>query len=196
MAAPNAARIPWPALAVIAGIPVASHCVILALRHIPLGLHPSFGGWFKLGFVTVSALTHWSIYAGLLAGFGLTLRPGREPLITAMARRMHGLSPEMERYTRKVTIAWVLFFAAQLAMSVGLFCFAPLTTWSFFVNILDLPLVAAMFALEYAVRLRVLEDPPRHSLGAIIEMVMNCSARPSADTPAPPLAGRVEPEVP
>jgi hypothetical protein len=192
MGAPAAARIPWPALGVIAGLPVVSHVTILAMRHIPLGLHPSLGGWFKLGFVTVSAFTHWSIYAGLLAGFALTLRPGHEPLITAMARRMHGLTPEMIRYTRRVTIAWSLFFAAQLTMSVGLFCFAPLTVWSFFVNILDLPLVAAMFAAEYAVRLRVLDDPPRHSIGAIIAMAMHCFPA----KPKTPLAATVEPEVP
>jgi hypothetical protein len=182
-------------LAVIIAVPLASHFIILAMRHIPLGLHPGFGGWFKLGFVTVSALTHWSIYAALLAGFALTLRPGHEPLITAMARRMHGLTPEMIRYTRKVTIAWSLFFAAQLAISVSLFCFAPLTVWSFFVNVLDIPLVAAMFAAEYAVRLRVLDDPPRHSIGAIIEMVMNCFPSAAETAPAPPLAAGVEPDV-
>lgn len=192
MGAPKAARVPYPALAVIIAIPLASHFIILAMRHIPLSLHPGVGGLFKLGFVTVSALTHWTIYAGLLAGFALTLRPGHEPLITAMARRMHGLTPEMIRYTRKVTIAWSLFFAAQLATSVGLFCFAPLTVWSFFVNVLDVPLVAAMFAGEYAVRLRVLDDPPRHSIGAIIDMVMNTFPR-GAKAPLP---GVVEPEAP
>lgn len=192
MGAPNAARIPWPALAVIAAIPVASHLIIFAMRHIPLSLHPGWGGLFKLGFVTASALTHWSIYAALLAGFAFTLRPGREPLITAMARRMHGLTPEMARYTRKVTIAWSLFFAAQLTLSVLLFCFAPLTVWSFFVNILDLPLVVAMFAAEYAIRMRVLDDPPRHSLAAIIAMVTECTKRPDAE----PEPAAVEPGTP
>ncbi|WP_297492730.1 hypothetical protein [Acidocella sp.] len=179
----------WAVLA-IAIIPVLSHLIILATRQIPLGLELSLGGLFKLGFVTVSALTHWGLYASLLATFALTLRPGREPLITGMARRLHGpLSTEMLRYTRKVTIAWALFFAMQLAVSVGLFCFAPLTFWSFFVNILDIPLVIVMFAVEYAIRLRVLCDPPRHSLAAIFDMVANAT-RP----PGPPRKA-VEPET-
>jgi hypothetical protein len=175
MRPPPAARPPHLALTAIVIVPVASHCIIWATRHIPLGLHPSLGGLFKLSFVTVSAITHWGIYASLIIGFALTLRPGNDPLITAMARRMHGpLSAEMLAYTRKVTIAWTLFFAVQLAISVGLFCGAPLIWWSFFVNILDIPLVALMFAGEYAIRLRVLDDPPRHSFKAIVGMITDC----------------------
>jgi len=175
----------------IAVVPVLSHCIIFATRHVHLGLQPSFGGLFKLGFVTVSALTHWGIYASLLAGFALTLRPGHEPLLTGMARRMHGLTPEITSYTRKATIAWSLFFAVQLTISVCLFCFAPLVVWSFFVNILDIPLVAAMFAAEYAIRLRVLRDPPRHSLSAIIGMITETFP----GTPKPALVPEVEPEA-
>ena len=172
MRAAAVARSPLPALLAIAVIPVLSHLFIEATRHIHLGLQAGLGGLCKLGFVTVSALMHWGIYASLLASFALTLRPGREALITAMARRLHGDIPEeMAVYTRKVTIAWCLFFAAQLSLSVTLFCFAPLTVWSFFVNILDIPLVVLMFAAEYAVRLRCLRNPPRHSLAMIIQMV-------------------------
>jgi len=165
------ARSPLLALLAITVIPVLSHLAIVATTSIHLSLHSSPSGLLKLGFVTVSALTHWGIYASLLAGFALTLRPGHEPLITGMARRLHGLDAELAAYTRKVTIAWSLFFASQLAVSVTLFCFAPLVIWSFFVNILDIPLVAAMFATEYAIRLRCLSNPPRHSLAAIISMV-------------------------
>ncbi|HYP63063.1 MAG TPA: hypothetical protein VEQ16_04210, partial [Acidocella sp.] len=168
MRATPAARPPHMAILAIAVLPVVSHLVIMATRHVQLGLIFSFGGLFKLGFVTISALTHWSIYVSLLAAFGLTLRQGREPLITALVRRMHGLTPERVSYTRKVTIAWTLFFAAQLSLSIALFCFAPLVVWSFFVNILDLPLVVLMFAAEYVVRLRTLRDPPRDSLSAIM----------------------------
>ena len=186
MRAAASARSPLLALLAIAVIPVLSHLTIVATSAIRLGFHPSLGGLFKLGVVTVSALMHWGIYASLLAGFALTLRPGREPLITGMARRLHGgLDAELAAYTRKVTIAWSLFFASQLALSVALFCFAPLTLWSFFVNILDIPLVAAMFGAEYAVRLRCLRNPPRHSLATIISMV--AEAAPSARKPAPTL---------
>lgn len=176
---PAARPLPMAFLAIVA-LPLASHFVIMATRHVPFSLHLGAGGLFKLGFVTISALTHWSIYAGLLAAFGLTLRPGREPLITTMVRRMHGLTPERITYTRNVTIAWTVFFAAQLALSVGLFCLAPLVVWSFFVNILDLPLVATMFAAEFTLRQYVLRDPPRESLSAIIGMITSALPREAA----------------
>lgn len=74
-------------------------------------------------------------------------------------------------YTRRVTWAWCCFFAAQLATSVTLFFFTPVVVWSFFVNVLDLPLVVVMFLAEYRCRLRCLRNPPRHSLTEIIRMV-------------------------
>ena len=129
-------------------------------------------GWFRASFVTVSAITHWAIYGGLLFTFAVTLRPGREALITFMARRLHGtISEEVRTYTRAVTYAWCGFFAAQLTISVVLFVFAPLVVWSFFANVLDLPLVVTMFTAEYLFRIHWLEDPPRHSLAAILSMV-------------------------
>lgn len=153
-------------------IPILFHLTIIATGHTKAALVFRVGPLVKLGFVTASAVTHWAIYTTLLLTFALTLRPGREPLITAMARRMHRpFTDELARYTRRVTIAWSVFFAAQLATSIALFCFAPLVVWSFFVNILDLPLVAAMFAAEYAVRLACLRNPPRHSFAAIAAMI-------------------------
>jgi hypothetical protein len=153
-------------------VPILFHLAIVETGHFRIWLGPLVGPLCRLGFVTVSAVTHWAIYTTLFLTFAVTLRRGREPIISAMARRLHGaLSDEMRVYTRRVTVAWVCFFAAQLATSVALFCFAPLVVWSFFVNILDIPLVAAMFAAEYAVRLRVLRDPPRHSLAMIVGMI-------------------------
>jgi hypothetical protein len=153
-------------------IPVLFHLVILRTSHVPMELAPRLGPMLKLGFVTSSALMHWAIYFTLFLTFALTLRPGREPLITAMARRMQGALPaELAIYTRRVTLAWAGFFAAQLTASITLFLFAPLVVWSCFVNILDLPLVAAMFAAEYAIRLRVLRNPPRHTLAMVVAMI-------------------------
>jgi uncharacterized membrane protein len=89
-----------------------------------------------------------------------------------MARRLHGtISEEVRSYTRRVTYAWCVFFAMQLTASVALFVFAPLVLWSFFVNILDIPLVATMFVAEYLFRIHWLQDPPRHSLSAILSMI-------------------------
>lgn len=178
------ARSPLAAVLIIIAVSVLFHIVIVKTSSLPVSL--SLGGLFKLSFVGFSALAHWCLYLSLLATFALTLRRGRTPLITGMAYRMQGtLSNEMIRYTRSVTIAWSIFFAAQLLTSVSLFCFAPLTVWSVFVNLLDIPLVVTMFAVEYAVRLCVLRNPPRHSFRMVFDLVSDCMNRPPENTTPP-----------
>jgi len=153
-------------------VPILFHAVIVETSQIPLMSGLSLGALCKLSFVTVSAFTHWTIYGGLLLTFALTLRPGHEALITGMARRLHGpMYRELAVYTRRVTIAWCGFFAAQLLTSLMLFFFAPLRVWSFFVNILDVPLVVSMFVAESLIRRRCLQNSPRHSLSMILGMV-------------------------
>jgi len=102
-----------------------------------------------------------SIFAFLLmlVVFGRTLAPGREPLVTGLARRVHGtLPPEIEAYTRRVNWAWCVFFAAMALASALLFEFASLESWSLFVNVLTLPLIALMFVAEYAYRIARFRD--------------------------------------
>ena len=67
---------------------------------------------------------------------------------------------EMEGYTRSVAIYWTAFFWGQCILSGILALTAPREAWSFFVLILDLPLVVLMFAAEYAVRLIRFPDHP------------------------------------
>lgn len=155
-------------------VPVLFHFVIVATSDLPLAAGFSIELFFKVSFVTVSAIGHWAIYAGLLITFGMTLRPNREALLTLLVRKLHGpLSEDLRVYTRRATGAWCIFFAAQLTASVTLFLFAPLVVWSFFANILDIPLVVAMFVAEYIVRIHYVENPPRQSLRAILGMVMD-----------------------
>lgn len=95
-------------------------------------------------------LPHLAVYLLLLAWFGASLLPGREPLVTCMARQVHGTMPEaLVAYTRRVTIAWCVFFFAMALTAGVLFAWAPADVWSAFVNLLSLPLVIAMFAAEY-----------------------------------------------
>jgi hypothetical protein len=126
------------------------------------------GRLLAVGLVAASAAPHTLAYLALLPAFAITLLPGREPLVTLIARRVSGpLEGEMMAYTRGVTWAWCIFFAAQLLTSFVLFWSAPLGMWSFFVNVLNLPLVALMFVGEYAFRGLYLRDPPRHTLADI-----------------------------
>src|SRR5260370_7687373 len=73
-----------------------------------------------------SGISHAAIYLFLLWYFGSTLLPGREPIITRFARRAHGaVQPAMERFTRRLTVAWCAFFAAPLIPSAPLFPLSP-----------------------------------------------------------------------
>jgi uncharacterized membrane protein len=103
--------------------------------------------------LATSGVSHAFLYSSLLLVFGQTLRHGRRPLVTSMALRLEkSLSPAMMVYTRRVTQAWCGFFAGQLAMSGALLAWAPHAVWSLFVNVLDGPMVALMFAAEYGLR--------------------------------------------
>ena len=104
--------------------------------------------------VVSSGLSHAIIYSSLLLLFGRSLLPGRIAVVTGLAERFRGrLAPEVAAYTRTVTKVWCAFFAGQLLVSAALLGLAPAPVWSLFVNVLDGPLVAALFLAEFAVRL-------------------------------------------
>ena len=114
----------------------------------------------EIGLLTVSGVSHVAINAMLLLVFASTLRPGRVPLVVQMGRILDpNFHPAIERYAVQVTKAWCVFFATQIAGSAILLAWAPIAVWSLFVNVLDLPLVGAMFVAEDLAR-RVLF--PRH----------------------------------
>jgi uncharacterized membrane protein len=103
--------------------------------------------------VIIFGLPHLVTNLFLMWLFARTLKDGREPLITSIARRVHGsLKPELEIYTRRVTYAWSLFFLLQVVVSLGLYIFASLQTWSMYINVLNVPLVILMFVCEYTYR--------------------------------------------
>ncbi|HEX4506687.1 MAG TPA: hypothetical protein VH722_13230 [Alphaproteobacteria bacterium] len=133
--------------------------VVLALFHLRSGL------------VLSSGAPHAVIYLGLLAIFGLSLFPDREPVVTYFARMIHGgLAPEIETYTRRVTWIWCVFFALQLAGSALLLMLAPIAWWSTFVNILNVPLIAAMMLGERLTRPLWVSNPPREYLSDMLRM--------------------------
>jgi len=124
----------------------------------------------RLGLAAVSGISHATAYLFLLWYFGRTLARGREPIITRFARSVHGaLPPDMELFTRKLTIAWCVFFAAQVIASALLFAFAPLNAWSLFINLLNLPLLAIMFAGQFVYRMVRHPNFPRASVWQAIE---------------------------
>lgn len=123
-----------------------------------------------LGLAALYGVPHAAGYVFLLWLFGRTLLRDREPLVTRLARQMRGaLQPEMEIYTRRLTLAWCAFFAAQLAASALLLGFATPETWSFFVNVLNLPLVGLMFAADYVYRVLRYRHAPQSSIATVLE---------------------------
>jgi uncharacterized membrane protein len=137
---------------------------------------------------------HWSLMVAyglphavvnllLLGFFGRTLLHGREPLITRLARRLHGtLAPDIEIYTRHVTIAWCIFFAAQVVASILLYQFAAVSVWLMFVSFFTFPLLTLMFVGEYIYRVLRHRNHPRVSILKTIQVFsQDFSASKSAD---------------
>ena len=124
------------------------------------------------GLAVSSGVPHAIMHTVLLALFGASLWPGREPLVTRVIAHIRGPLPdELIRYGRHVTIAWCCYFAAQLAVSATLLLTAPLTVWSFFINVLNLPLLFAMFAAEYAYRRVRFRHLPKSRLKDMIKVL-------------------------
>ncbi len=144
-----------------------------------------WGFWETLerNFGWVYFIQHAGIYVMLAALFGVTLTRGRQPLCTRLAEAVRGsLDSEVVRYTRKVTLAWTLFFLGMSLISTVLFLFGTMEAWSVFANFLSLPLVLLMFVAEHLVRLRKLPHLEQHS---IMESILAFRRTPKV-CPVPP----------
>ena len=125
---------------------------------------------FLLNFDAAFGIPHAAINLFLLWFFGHTLLPGKEPLITKLARRVHGtLDARMLSYTKGVTIAWCVFFTGQIMTSILLFNFTSLAIWSLYINFINFPLVILMFIGEYAYRVMRYRDHPHVSMKQAIQ---------------------------
>jgi uncharacterized membrane protein len=135
-------------LACALGYVLLGHWLSTAQGLATLGALAPYLAWFYF-------LQHAGLFLALALWFGATLRPGHEALIVRLARRSGEVSAASGlAYRRRLTLAWTLYFAAVAGVSTLLFFLAPLNAWSVFANLLTLPLLVAMFAAEYAVRLR------------------------------------------
>jgi uncharacterized membrane protein len=105
-------------------------------------------------------------------------------MVSRFAEVIHGkLSPALMRYTRQVTWAWTLYFAAQTSLSLLLFWLAPVAVWSVFANLLNLPLLILMFTAEYGARVILL--PPSDRSGPL-EAIRAYRQAASGNAPPPP----------
>jgi uncharacterized membrane protein len=119
--------------------------------------------------LVVGGICHAAAYTCLLIWFAASSRPNREPVVTGFARKLRQtMPPTVVRYTRLVTIAWSIFFAAQLAVSAALLLAAPTRVWSAFVNLWNLPLVVAMILAEFGCRWFLFRHEPHTGLLATL----------------------------
>jgi uncharacterized membrane protein len=95
-----------------------------------------------------------AINLALCALFARTLRQGREPLVSHIARIERGgqLAADLACYTRNLTRAWAGFFVLMAVISATLAVTGPLAAWSLFSNLLNYLLVVLFFILEYVYR--------------------------------------------
>lgn len=127
------------------------------------------GDYGRISLVAVNGLSHATLNLFLLWLFGRTLLRGREPLISQISRHINGpLKPEIVAYTRKVTVAWCIFFALQVLVSLTLYIFAPIAAWSLFINVLNMPLLILMFVVE---RIYQKARFPNHSRSSIVKVI-------------------------
>jgi len=113
----------------------------------------------------ITGAFHAGAYLLLFTWFAGSLRRGREPVVTSLARRIRSSMPDtVVRYTRQVTIAWSVFFAAQIGTSTAFLLLAPRPVWSTFVTVLNLPLLATMTVVEFGVRSWLFRHAPRTGL--------------------------------
>jgi uncharacterized membrane protein len=153
-----------PALAVVPLI-AALGCVLLAAadRWWPLAALPVAGA------IVAAAVwpPAWLIYApptlmSFLAAsvFITSLRPGREPIVSRIARLAHGgvLEPCFVGYTRNVTLAWGVFLVACGLAALVLAAFAPRSWWWTFCNVGMYVAFVLAFAIEYGIRRRMFPD--------------------------------------
>ena len=133
--------------------PRTTLAVIILLATIMLGIAGPLSRHIGLYYLS----QHVAIHLALATFFLGSLRRGRQPICTHLAAQVHDhMSAALLRYTRQITWTWGLFFVINAAVSIGIMAAFGPALWSAYAVYATFPLVAAMFVLEYLVRLWVL----------------------------------------
>jgi uncharacterized membrane protein len=150
-----------------------------------------------LGLRLAAGTSHALLYTALCVVFAVTLLPGHTDVVTRIAQRLNpNFHPGMRFYTRRVTIAWCLFFAGQILVSALLLLFAPERWWLLFVNALSVPLMVLMFLGEYIIRRRIFPGAQSANVATMVRGLRRPRAAPpqvavdASDQVSPPGARR------
>ncbi|MEZ5592816.1 MAG: hypothetical protein R3F53_19775 [Gammaproteobacteria bacterium] len=119
-----------------------------------------------------------ALISTLLWLFGRTLLPGREPLVAAIARSVHGpLAPAVARYTRRLTQLWALLLALLLGEIILVAWLAPPAGTTLLLNLLNPGLVALVFIAEFFWRRRCLPDVQHISFKHYLQLLRQLDFR-------------------
>ncbi len=170
---------PWHAVVVVAPMMMLAAVLawqrgqralggVMALAGIGLVLQAWLGGGLPAESIYVA--DHVAVNVLLAVVFGVTLQPGRESLITTLARRVHGgsLTAAMVRYSRKVTVAWTVCFASMAALSMAVFAVAPFPTWAAFAALATPLAMLGLFIGEFVLRYRLHPEFERATLAQAV----------------------------
>jgi len=161
-----AADRPWAVLVLLGPLLLGVSAVALQQRHLPSLLACMVAACGLWAYVSAHeglhriehlyVLQHAGIHFALGFVFSTTLRRDATPLVSAFASRVHRtITLELLRYTRHVTWAWSLYFAAMVLLSLALFIAAPWWWWSVFANLVTPVAAVALFVGEYLLRYRL-----------------------------------------
>lgn len=126
-------------------------------------------------------LEHAGIHVALLATFARTLRRDGLSLIGQVAQRVHGtLPPDVIVYTRRVTVAWALYFLAMACASVVVYLACDWIAWSLLANVVTPLAIAVLFLGEYLLRYRLHPEFERATLLQSVRAYLRSPAAPEA----------------
>ena len=96
------------------------------------------------------------VNASLLALFSFSLTGGHESAVTMLARTLTPDLPDYAvAYTRKVTVAWCVFFTVNGAIALATVLLGNMKAWAFYNGLASYVLMGMVAAGEYAIRRRV-----------------------------------------
>jgi uncharacterized membrane protein len=147
-------RLPAVIVCVIGLIVLAQHENFLLSHAAWLYFFQHVGAMTALGIMFGSTLgTHEGALCSRIAKFAITTP----------------LDADYFHYTWKVTLAWTIYFVASAIISIALFAFGALESWSLFAAIVAPISLPIMFGAEYLIRLRALPNRPHFSIAQTIE---------------------------
>lgn len=97
--------------------------------------------------------------------FSVSLLPGRIPLVSMVAKMVHGsLSKRLARYTRQVTLVWVFIFVLMAVLPLLVLLLVPQTMIFLVINCISILLLVLMVSIEYFVRCRLIPEEERSGM--------------------------------